>query len=269
VPAAAFEHFRSIVTVPPVESAAGVGNQSGTNSIGNMLAGLKNEIDKTDPFDFHVGVITAFNNDTGANTVYVRGANIPNIPMLNSSSTVTLGVGDNVVVLKYRTGYFILGRIISSNSTSFGSEATDFDGYVYSANNVSISTTLTTKVSQIFVVPTWASGALVNATVHFNMQNNSAVQSLFYTRVTGLIGNTGALDFSSATMFCDVDNTFFGYTASTFSQAVTVFPGEKITISGQVSADVASAADSFNRCYLTTMLVYRRSGQHGIPGLFP
>jgi hypothetical protein len=269
VPAAAFECFRSIVTVPLGQSAAGSGSPSGTGSLGNLLAGLKAEIDKTDPFDFHVGVITAFDSETGANTVHVRGTDIPDVPMLNSTSTVTLGVGDNVVVLKYRTGYFILGRIISPNSADFGSEATDFDGYVYSTTNFSVSTTLTTKVSQIFVAPTWASGALINAVVHFNMRNVSGVQSLFYTRVSGLIGNTGALNFASAAMFCDVANTFFGYTGSSFSQALNIFPGEKITISGQVSSDFASAANTFNRCYLSTMLVYRRSGQHGIPGLFP
>lgn len=237
------------------------------SKLGNTLAELKSKSDEPAPFDYHVGVITSFNTDTGANTVRVRGAEIPDVPMLNSTSTVDFNTGDSVVVLKYRTGYFILGRIVAANSDSFGSEATDFDGYLHEIDGFSVTTTLTTLVSMTFAVPAWASGAVLVSSAHLQCQNTTAGTSFIYVRIVGDI--SGFSTFGSTTMLNRAGAGEFSYVGTSFFQAINVMPGGTIMVGAQCRGDAAFASDVNNRLYLTTSITYRRSHQHGVPILVP
>jgi hypothetical protein len=235
-------------------------------SLGTILAGLQSEANKTNPFDFSVGVITAFSN-TGENSVRIHGVDVPNVPMLNSSTTVSLQVGDNVVVLKYRTGYFILGRVITAGSDNFGSEATDFDGYLHEVSGFSVTTSLTTLVSMTFTVPPWAHGAVIIASAHLQCQNTTAGTSFIYVRIVGDVG--GISSFGSTTMLNRAGAGEFSYVGVSFQQAINVIPNETILVGGQCRGDAAFASDVNNRLALTVSLIYRRSNQHGVPILVP
>lgn len=84
---------------------------------------------------FHTGVITAWDPQTGANTVLVSGESIDDIPTLNLTETLTLRAGVNVGVLRFRHSYFILGRITSPNSPDFFSGAMpDLPAAFYNVN---------------------------------------------------------------------------------------------------------------------------------------
>lgn len=59
----------------------------------------------------HQGVIQAWDNSTGTNTITVAGATLTDVPVLNTGSVVTLQAGQVVAVLRWKTSYFVLGRI--------------------------------------------------------------------------------------------------------------------------------------------------------------
>lgn len=68
---------------------------------------------------FHQGVVTAWDVTTGANTVNVAGTEIPDVPMLNITELLSIAVGDTVALLRYKSTYFILGRVVRPNTPDF------------------------------------------------------------------------------------------------------------------------------------------------------
>ncbi|MFF5992576.1 hypothetical protein [Prauserella flavalba] len=62
---------------------------------------------------FHQGVITEWNSLTGENTLMVAGGVVSNIPVLSTADSVLLNVGDTVGLIRFKSTYFILGRIAS------------------------------------------------------------------------------------------------------------------------------------------------------------
>ncbi|PRX48689.1 hypothetical protein B0I33_104507 [Prauserella shujinwangii] len=60
---------------------------------------------------FHQGVVTAWNASTGENTLTVAGGVVNNVPVLTTADSIMLNVGDVVGLLRFKSTYFILGRI--------------------------------------------------------------------------------------------------------------------------------------------------------------
>jgi hypothetical protein len=239
-------------------------------NLGQLLAELKTDSDQATAFDFHVGTVVAFNSASGANVIRIRGALIPDVPLLNIGDTVNLTPDDNVIVLKYRTGYFILGRVVQPNSEHLATDAVDFDGYANEATNFSLSTTHVSKVTQLYYMPAWASGALLNATVMLNAKNTTAGTTFFYTRMLMQINDGAEADVSGSGMFSNnVPAGEWGFVSSTFSQALTIVPGTKLLVTGQARADDAVTAESINRISLNVSWSYRRNGAFGVPPLSP
>lgn len=65
---------------------------------------------------FHQGLVLSWNAATGANTVSIAGTPVPDVPVLTSAGLVSLAPGDPVMVLRYKSKYFIVGRIVGPNS---------------------------------------------------------------------------------------------------------------------------------------------------------
>jgi hypothetical protein len=65
---------------------------------------------------FHQGLVLSWNANTGHNVVRVAGTDIPDVPVLTSAGLVVLAPGDPVMVLKYKSAYFVVGRITTPNS---------------------------------------------------------------------------------------------------------------------------------------------------------
>lgn len=64
---------------------------------------------------FRQGTLLAWDPQTGANTVEVGGTKLSNIPTL-SASTLALAAGDVVALLRYRSTFFITGRIAAAGA---------------------------------------------------------------------------------------------------------------------------------------------------------
>lgn len=84
--------------------------------LGRTLAvGVQSALASPD-LDFRVGRIISWNSNTQSNRVEVFGVIMTNLPVLTSAGTVGLSNDVLVGVLKVRTQYFILGRIVNQSS---------------------------------------------------------------------------------------------------------------------------------------------------------
>ena len=61
--------------------------------------------------EVHKGVLDAYDSGTGENTVSVAGGTLENLPRLDTG--VTLTAGDVVVLIRLRSSWAILGRIVA------------------------------------------------------------------------------------------------------------------------------------------------------------
>jgi hypothetical protein len=60
---------------------------------------------------FHQGVVTAWDEATGNNSVMVNGNTFTNLRVLSTSDSIFLAAGNTVGLLRFQSTYFILGRI--------------------------------------------------------------------------------------------------------------------------------------------------------------
>lgn len=66
--------------------------------------------------DFHTGQIIAWDSTNFTNQILVLGTLMENLPILTAASTSGLVVGASVGILRVKTQYFILGRIVEQSS---------------------------------------------------------------------------------------------------------------------------------------------------------
>jgi hypothetical protein len=67
---------------------------------------------ETPELGFRQGKVVFFDTVTAENVIDVGGTHIHNVSLLNISGTLALVTGDIVGLLRARTQYFVLGRII-------------------------------------------------------------------------------------------------------------------------------------------------------------
>lgn len=84
--------------------------------LGTVLAQSYESATGTSTLDFHTGEIITWNSTTATNTVRVQGVVLNNLPVLTSAGSVGLEPGVTVGLLKVRTQYFILGRIVDQST---------------------------------------------------------------------------------------------------------------------------------------------------------
>lgn len=66
--------------------------------------------------DFHTGQVIAWDSDNDTNTILVLGTLMENLPVLTSAGITSFQEGVSVGILRVRTQYFILGRVVDQNS---------------------------------------------------------------------------------------------------------------------------------------------------------
>lgn len=135
------------------------------------------------------GTVTAWNPNTGANTVDVGGGLLTNVPILNTGEAIALKAGHVVVLLGQGSTWFIIGRITSPGDPNFASASVAFDGEHNSATNFSVTTTHLDKVTGTLTVPDWADEALVTMTSQISLANTSA--TVFYASFEPFIDGVG------------------------------------------------------------------------------
>jgi len=115
---------------------------------------------ESDPeIGFRQGTIITWNPLNGQNSVRIPGALLQNVSILNTGEAVALRAGHNVVLLRIRSNYFILGRVTVPNDPEFASASLSFAGIWGSANGFDIPST-GLQITLPITVPTWADEAL-------------------------------------------------------------------------------------------------------------
>lgn len=72
---------------------------------------------------FHTGEVLAWDPQTGNNTVRVLGRPLENLSTLNLTETLTMDEGAVVGILRFKSTFFILGRVTHPNTPQFFSGA--------------------------------------------------------------------------------------------------------------------------------------------------
>lgn len=85
-------------------------------SVTSSLASAGRNGSSDSEISFHQGKILSWNGSGGTNTIEVAGTPLVNLPALTSAGLIALREGDVVGVLRYRSSYFILGRVVALNT---------------------------------------------------------------------------------------------------------------------------------------------------------
>jgi hypothetical protein len=74
--------------------------------------------DATDPTDiaYRQGYVIQWDSTNKTNLIRVRGTVIANVPVLTSAGMVSIAPGSTVAMIKTRTQYFILGRVVTQDT---------------------------------------------------------------------------------------------------------------------------------------------------------
>lgn len=83
-----------------------------------LVAGYQQQATGTTDIGYHLGVVQAYDDTTGLNSVQILGNTFDNLRVVSAGPAVSIGVGDTVIVLRYQTQYFILGRVSAPGAGS-------------------------------------------------------------------------------------------------------------------------------------------------------
>jgi hypothetical protein len=140
----------------------------------------------TDPTDgtdlpFRQGVILSFDQSTGSNTVNVGGAILTDVPLLNIGDTINLVAGNIVVLMKMKSSWAILGRVITPGSASLTgyivqtalAEGTSAAGFATTTSLAAYSISIPT-----FVIPNWCNHVDVLCIASASVNNSTAAKTV-------------------------------------------------------------------------------------------
>lgn len=201
---------------------------------------------------FHQGQITYFNSGTGENEILIAGSVITNVPMLNIGDTVNLVSGDLVAVLRHRSTYFILGRIVLPLSEFFASSSVAFATRHTTPFGFAISTTEFIAATATMTVPAWSERVLCWADIHCTGINSGPSTDLLYGAVW-IDTHNGSQSVVS------VPAGLVGEVNASHSVTMVVTPGGSFDVTGRMETDNTTwTAGGFNQCMLTVSAIYRR-----------
>lgn len=181
------------------------------------------------PEPFRQGEILTFNAATGANTVRLGNAVLTDLPILVGGDTVNftgrVGAtpGDAVILLKYRSAWAILGRIVGAGNEALTASAVDFFAGGDGEPNFTITNAYTEHGHIEATVPAWANSALVfgTSTVIASNTSGSTDSVRIQTRINGVVGPE-AIE--------QVPDGNFHTVATPNASALTVVGGSIVTI---------------------------------------
>lgn len=207
---------------------------------------------------FRQGVILAFNSSTGANQVQVGGAVLENLPILVGGDTVNFGPGDVVILLKFRSSWAILGRIVVPGNENLTATAVDFySNATFGATPFNITTSFSTAASVTITTPAWANSLLLYATSLVNVTNPTAGTD-FLRLITDINGNGGGESIHG------VDPGKFAAVAAPVARELRKTYPSPFTLSGSTQVDVRVRSNTGawsaggNAAFLNVIGIFRR-----------
>lgn len=204
---------------------------------------------------YRQGEILTYNIATGENTVRVGLAVLTNLPLLNIGDTINLQGGDAVVLLKFRSSWAILGRVLVPGSSAVQSAAVEFKTMSASATNFTVPvSTPATRCTGSVIVPDWAnqcSCVIVGMLGAFNPTGSSDILNAYIEIQPGLFGSVPYMNV--------VPGTFASVTPS-IAATFNVTPGATLNPILLASTSGGTwAADANNRASMSGTFIFRKA----------
>lgn len=76
-----------------------------------LVAGMQQQGNGNTDLGWHTGVVTAWDETTGLNSILINGNTFNNLSVLSTSNSIMITAGDTVALMRVQSQYFILGRI--------------------------------------------------------------------------------------------------------------------------------------------------------------
>lgn len=209
---------------------------------------------------FRQGTVTAWDSDTGENTIEVAGGILTNVAILNTSEAIALQAGHTVGLLTFNGSWFILGRITKPTDPDFASASTAFQTVAAQTSNfaVPVGPSFTEIVSTSLDVPAWADEALVTVSVSMSLLQDTVVGGDFgymYAAISGV--TSGAVGAGFPKFSEDNINSFVSF-SHTHTAVVSGSGPATIAVQGFAQSQGSTwAAQGANRAFLAASAVYR------------
>lgn len=200
------------------------------------------------------GTIYSFNTTTGENWVKAGGSYLQDLPILNSADAVTYAAGDIVALLRYKSTYFILGRIIAPGGSTFAASAVEFgSGAGYRAGDFAVTPNDKAVLTDTIDVPAWANLALVTNIVTMTV-NQVGGSSYDIATVTA-----GAGGYTGAAMYSTVEPDDIAQVTATYHAIISVDGGSSIDVEARVHSGSANwSVSPWNVANLDATALFRR-----------
>lgn len=179
------------------------------------------------PMSFRQGVLTAFNSDTGANTVTLGSSTLTNLPMLVTGAEIGLTAGDNVLLSQMGNTYLIIGKVASVGGSNYGGANLGRNANEVNDANFSVNPTGTVVGTLTFTVPGWAHSCQLWMMGQAAIHNNSG-------GLDNILGIVRASCPATTDGFTDgpitaVPSTFWGGASAMYVFTKAVVPGATLT----------------------------------------
>lgn len=76
-----------------------------------MVAGMQSQVTGNTDIGYHLGTVLSWDDTTGLNSVQINGATFNNLRVITAGPGISIATGDTIVVLRYQTSYFIMGKV--------------------------------------------------------------------------------------------------------------------------------------------------------------
>lgn len=209
-----------------------------------------------DGFGFRQGRLLTYTPATGANTVLVGGGVLTNLPVvieggpanLQGDDTLGPGLGNVVVIMKYKSAWAILGRVLSPGNADVIDSATITQSGRLQNQSFIATATSTAVINLTTLVPNWANKLVMQSSFQVSIQGSGGsgvldinIQTDGPTSTLAVAPSTGV----SGTSLGNVSYAPGAISSITINDAVNVpvVPGSLVTVRG-----VVTATNSLNIC---------------------
>lgn len=202
---------------------------------------------------FAQGTVVSWDEATGSNVVNVKGTNLVNLPALNIGEFAILQESDVVGLLRFKTSYFILGRIILPSGPDRNRASVDFGAAFGSESGFSVTTTATNRATATLTnIPDWVDEAIIMAGYYCQGWNTTAGAAYLSVsgQIDGNLGPTGQFLAPAASS---------GASGSMIDTQILVNPGSTINVHTRVNSTGANwGTDASNFASTQVIALYRR-----------
>lgn len=216
-----------------------------------------------DPTSFRQGRLLTFSATTGANTVLVQGGTLTNLPLLIEGGAFNLqgddalgaGNGNVVIIMKMRSSWAILGRVLTQGDPNIINSADITQGLRLSTTNFPIPTVTAAPITITSLVPSWANKAIVQS--GWTTSAFSSVATQYQSEIITL-GSSPAFGVGSTFPVSNIAAGTVVTQTVVDSVPVTVNPGSTLTIQGAVRGLTAIPADPNNTAFLVVTVTFQK-----------